>query len=212
MEDNYKNPLEALSDIKQMMERSSRFISLSGLSGVFAGIYALIGASVAYWYLNINDLTRISYRNVILHEEVRMEFIRFFLLDAGIVLILAFATGIFLTTRSAKRNNQSIWDKTAQRLLINMMIPLVAGAVFCLALMVNHLYGLIGPAMLLFYGMALINASKYTLGDVRYLGICEVILGLLSSFCIGYGLIFWSIGFGVLHIVYGIVMYIKYEK
>ena len=212
MEDSYKNPLEALSDIKQMMERSSRFISLSGLSGVFAGIYALIGASAAYWYLNINDLTQTSYRNMILHEEVRLEIISFFALDAGIVLLLAFSTGIFLTTRSAKRNNQSIWDKTAQRLLINMMIPLAAGGIFCISLTAHHLYALIGPAMLLFYGLALINASKYTLGDVRYLGICQVILGLLSSFFIGYGLIFWSIGFGVLHIVYGIVMYIKYEK
>ncbi len=210
MEDKYSNPLESLSDIKQLMERSSRFISLSGLSGVFAGLYALAGAGIGYWYMN--NTMGMTYRNIIKSDAIGNDFVRFFAIDAGTVLLLALTTGVYLTTRSAKRNNQSIWDKTAQRLLINMMIPLSAGALFCISLLINHLYGLIPPVMLLFYGMALINASKYTLGDVRYLGICQVILGLIASFFIGHGLLFWSIGFGILHIVYGVVMYIKYER
>jgi len=212
MENKNYNPLDQLSDIRQLMERSSRFISLSGLSGVFAGIYAIIGAGAAYWYLRINIATRVRYDYIIENGGIKIDFLTFFILDAGSVLLLALLTGIYLTTKSAKKNNQSIWDKTAQKLLINMAIPLITGGVFCLAMLNHHLFGLIAPAMLLFYGLALVNASKYTHGDVRQLGICEIVLGLLSSFFIGYGLLFWTIGFGVLHIIYGIVMYYKYEK
>ena len=61
--------------------------------------------------------------------------------------------------------------------------------------------------MLIFYGMALVNASKYTLGNVRYLGLAEIVLGLLCAALPGYGFWFWVIGFGVLHIVYGSLIY-----
>ena len=45
---NEQQPLEELQHIKRMMERSSRFISLSGLSGIAAGICAIAGA----WFAN----------------------------------------------------------------------------------------------------------------------------------------------------------------
>ena len=212
MENKHQNPIETLSEIKQLMERSSRFISLSGLSGVFAGIYAIIGAGVAYWYLRINIETRVNYHDIINSDGIKTDFLLFFIIDAGLVLLLAIVTGIVLTTRSAKKNNQSIWDKSAKRLVINMFIPLAVGSIFCLAILNLKLYGLIAPILLIFYGLALIHASKYTLGDICYLGICEVVLGLIASFFIGYGLLCWTIGFGILHIIYGILMYNKYEK
>lgn len=212
MENKNHHTLETLSEIRSLMEKSSRFISLSGLSGVFAGIYAIIGASVAYFKLNIDLNNTIDRTYIFDNQGLKTDFLTFAIIDAGLVLGLALITGIYLTTRSAKKNNQNIWDKSAQRLLINILIPLTVGGVFCLALMYHELYALLAPAMLIFYGLALINASKYTLGDVRYLGVCEVILGLVSSFFIGYGLLFWTLGFGVMHIVYGIVMYFKYEK
>ena len=212
MENKNHHTLETLSEIRSLMERSSRFISLSGLSGVFAGIYAIIGPSVAYFKLNIDLNNTIDRTYIFDNQGLKTDFLTFAIIDAGLVLGLALITGIYLTTRSAKKNNQNIWDKSAQRLLINILIPLAVGGVFCLALMYHELYALLAPAMLIFYGLALINASKYTLGDVRYLGVCEVILGLVSSFFIGYGLLFWTLGFGVMHIVYGIVMYFKYEK
>jgi predicted lysophospholipase L1 biosynthesis ABC-type transport system permease subunit len=212
MENKHQNPIETLSEIRKLMERSSRFISLSGLSGVFAGIYAIIGAGVAYWYLRINIETRVNYHDIINSDGIKTDFLLFFIIDAGLVLLLAIVTGIVLTTRSAKKNNQSIWDKSAKRLVINMFIPLAVGGIFCLAILNLKLYGLIAPILLIFYGLALIHASKYTLGDIRYLGICEVVLGLIASFFIGYGLLCWTIGFGILHIIYGILMYNKYEK
>ena len=43
--------LETLQDIKKIMERSSRFLSLSGLSGIAAGICALAGSVIAYKWI-----------------------------------------------------------------------------------------------------------------------------------------------------------------
>ena len=202
-----KEHLQALSDIRSMMERSSRFISLSGLSGVFAGIFALIGAYLAYVRIeSFSDryavMTRLDATETIIY---------LFFIAAG-VLVASLIVGVLLTMRNSKKRGIKTWDSTAKRLLINLIIPLGTGGLFCLVLIYHGYIELVGPATLIFYGLALLNASKYTLNDIRYLGICEIILGLLSSFYTGYGLLFWATGFGILHIVYGSVMYFKYER
>ena len=206
---NKEEQLSALSDIRNMMDRSSRFISLSGLSGVFAGIVALIGAYLAnnevkkylagdYGYGNDADFT-----------------IEFNLIKLGIiVLLVALAGGLLLTYRQSVRKKLPLWDKTAKNLILNLAIPLATGGIFIISVLLNHpnSIGLIAPSCLVFYGLALINASKYTYSDIRFLGMCEVILGLIALFNIGYGLYFWTIGFGFLHIIYGLIMYFKYER
>ena len=208
-----KEHLETLTEIRSLMERSSRFISLSGLSGVFAGIFALIGATAAYMHLNINISTPGYYQYAVNENgESNLDFYIFFFTDAICVLVASLAIGIILTIRKAKQKEQPLWDATAKRLLLNMIIPLLAGGFFCLILLYHGLVGLVAPAMLLFYGLSLLNASKYTLNDIRYLGICEIALGLMASIYIGYGLLFWAVGFGILHILYGLVMYNKYER
>ncbi len=215
--DKQNEHLENLSQIRSLMERSSRFISLSGLSGVAAGLFAIIGALAGYYYL----MTQVPSSNGSASYYdygrtatggINYDFYIFFITDALLVLTASLVTGIILTIRKAKQKGHSYWDATAKRLLINLLIPLVTGGLFCLILLYHGLVGLIAPAMLVFYGLSLINASKYTLDDIRYLGICEIGLGLVSSVYIGYGLVFWAIGFGVLHIIYGMVMYNKYEK
>ncbi|MEQ9442373.1 MAG: hypothetical protein RIG62_25260 [Cyclobacteriaceae bacterium] len=195
--------LQDITEIRSMMERSSRFISLSGLSGVMAGVYALAGAGVAHACLSQYRAGQLgSYGTVV----------GYLFIIAATVLLLAVGTGIWLTTRRARRQGQKVWDATARRLIIHLLIPLVAGGVFCLILVGQGYTGIVAPSMLMFYGLALINASKYTLTDVMYLGLAEVALGLLSAIVIGYGLLFWAIGFGVLHLVYGASMYYKYER
>jgi hypothetical protein len=195
--------LQDISEIRSMMERSSRFISLSGLSGVMAGIYALVGAGLAHWCITLYRTGEIdSYRTVV----------SYLFLIAGVVLLLAIGTGIWLTTRRARQQGQKIWDPSARRLAMHLMIPLAVGGIFSLILVGQGYTGIVAPSMLIFYGLALINASKYTLTDVMYLGLAEVAIGLLATVVIGYGLLFWTLGFGGLHIVYGASMYYKYER
>jgi len=205
--------LAQLAQIRSLMERSSRFISLSGLSGVFAGVFALLGAFAAFMHLGSN-LNMFDYNDypVGVNDDGSFDLMRFFIVDALLVLVASLSVGLLLTWRSAKKKAQPIWDATAKRMLINLLIPLATGGLFCLILLKHHLIGLVAPATLIFYGLALINASKYTLDDIRYLGICEIILGLLAAVFIGYGLLFWAMGFGILHIVYGLLMYNKYER
>lgn len=211
MKQTKSTPLETLTEIRQLMERSSRFISLSGLSGVFAGLYALAGAYAAYDYLDLSGIGYYSGRHLT-DSMSHPSTLRFLLADAIIVLTLAIGTGIFLTTRKAKKDGNSIFDATAKKLVINLSIPLFVGGIFCIALNYHSAFIFVAPATLLFYGLALVHASKYTRNDIRTLGLAEILLGLISSFVVGYGLLFWVLGFGVLHIVYGTYMYFKYEK
>jgi len=206
--ENNEQHLEALNDIRQMMKQSNKFLSLSGLSGIFAGIYALIGSYLGYKlisnYFNSNDYSRSAYNQMLL-----MCFI-----VCAVVLILSILTALIFSFRKASRNKQKFFDHTAWRLMINMLIPLAAGGLFCLILLYNDegFVGLICPAMLIFYGLALVNGSNYTLHDIRYLGCIEIVLGIISGFYIGYGLFFWALGFGVLHIIYGAFMWFKYDR
>jgi hypothetical protein len=189
------------------MEPSSRFISLSGLSGVFAGLSALIGGLYVYQLFKANGLDYFDGEHKLYSEDLVTEL--FFI--ALIILTFALTFGIFFTIRKSKKYNLPIWTSATKKMLINLAIPLFVGGVFCLALLYHQIYVLIAPATLLFYGLALINAEKYTFSDIKYLGFCELALGCVSLFFLGYGLVFWIIGFGILHILYGLIVFKKYK-
>lgn len=207
--------LETLQDIKRMMERSSRFISLSGLSGISAGICALIGSWLAYPYV-------FGYKDYIINPD--MAIVQSNAHDYGIILntyLFWIAAGTFCTALisafiftwiKSKKENLPIWGKTAKRLMLNVSIPLIVGGVFLFKLIHFGTFGLIAPGCLIFYGLALINASKYTLNEIRYLGYLQILLGIINLWFVGYGLYFWAAGFGILHIVYGAYMWWKYGR
>ena len=204
--------LQDITEIKNMMNKSSRFLSLSGLSGILAGFYALIGAFLA------NNIIKYTYdsRYVIVREQsepITIESaIRKLFIIASAVVILSIITGILLSKTKAKKLGENLWDVSSKRLVVQFSIPLISGGLFALALLYQGYYGLIAPVTLLFYGLACVNASKYTLGDVKYLGLTMIFLGLIATFFMGYGLFFWAIGFGLCHIGYGFVMYRKYDR
>ncbi|MBX2829549.1 MAG: hypothetical protein KTR22_15400 [Flavobacteriaceae bacterium] len=195
--------LKDISEIKNLMNRSSRFISLSGLSGIFAGIYALIGAGIAYWLVSNSGR-----EYLILDGKI----FRLILLDLFLVAFLSVVTAIYFTTKKAKKAGEKMWDTSTRRLLINFLIPLVAGGAYILIILNQQKYGQTGALMLIFYGLALINASKYTVGNIRYLGLAEVILGIICALLPGYGFWLWVIGFGIFHIIYGSMMWIQEKK
>jgi predicted lysophospholipase L1 biosynthesis ABC-type transport system permease subunit len=198
---------EDLSHIRSMMERSSRFISLSGLSGVFAGAFALVGAIYVYQLFEKKGIEYFDGSQKMYSYDLIIELAFIALL----ILILALLSGIFFTLRKSKKFNLPVWTISTKKMLLNLAIPLLVGAVFCIALLYHQLFALIAPTTLLFYGLALINAEKYTFSDIKYLGICEIVLGCISLFYLGYGLIFWAVGFGILHILYGLIMFKKYK-
>lgn len=212
MEHTPHNPKEDLQAIREIMERSSRFLSLSGISGVFAGAVGLIGALAAYMILpdlsalaaagfagNINGLTLST---LILYMAVNLL----------LVLLVAVVGAVYFSVKKARKANQPFWNTSTKRMINYFLIPFITGGVFCLILVFRNDLELVAPAMLIFYGLALVNAGKFTLSEVHYLGITEIVLGLMAAVFINWGLLFWALGFGVMHIVYGMVMYYKYER
>jgi hypothetical protein len=197
-----KDYLKDISEIKNMMHKSSRFISLSGLSGILAGIYALIGAALVYWLV-------MTYSNGVLMLDGWVY--QTCLLILAIVATLSIITGILLTTKKAKRHEAKIWDATSRRLVLNFLIPLVVGGLYILIILSQGKYGQSGGLMLIFYGLALVNASKYSIGDIQYLGYIQIVLGLLGAWKPGFGFWLWVLGFGFMHIVYGAWMHFKYD-
>ncbi len=202
-----KNYHEDLAHIRSMMERSSRFISLSGLSGVFAGLVALIGAVYVYFVLKREGIDYFDGKRNVFTEVLVSELV----IVGAVILILAIFSGYIFTARKSREKNLQMWDQTTKKLLFNFSVPLVSGGLFCLGLLYHDLFVFVAPATLIFYGLALVNASKYTFTDIQYLGYCQIVLGLIALFIPGWGLLFWAFGFGVLHIVYGLLMHKKYR-
>jgi hypothetical protein len=199
--------LETLNEIRSMMDRSSRFISLSGWSGIVAGIAALVGAWLAKQ--KIDAYYEESYGK---HDACPTCLRNDLLLIAGIVFLAAFASAIFLTYVKSRKDGMAIWGKAAKRLMWNTLLPMVAGGILIWRMMDLKQYELVAPTSLIFYGLSLVNGSKFTVGEVRFLGYAIIATGIFNLWAISYGLECWTFGFGLLHIIYGFAMWLKYEK
>lgn len=203
-----KEYLEHLKGIKGLMEERIKFKAISGLSGVFAGVYALIGAWLAYRL--IYDSPEIIYDDI--RQASPSVYLNTLVLIAVGTLVSAVGTGLFFSSRNARKNQIQLWNKAFIKLIINFSIPMAMGGIFILALLWRGYFSLVSSSCLIFYGLGLINASNFTFSDIKALGIATLVTGSISLFFPGYGLYFWAFGFGILHIIYGIIMYIKYEK
>lgn len=210
---NQKEQLDAIHDIKKLMERSSRFSALSGLSGIIVGFFAIVSIVITYLIIGVSPLNSTSYLSILIPDgNLNTEIFSLLIINFSIVLLVSFLTAIWLSNRNAVKRGEQIWDFTAKRMLLNFCIPMFTGGIYCLILFTQNHIALIIPSTMLFYGLALLNASKYTVDDIKYLGVLLVTLGLFASIFIDQALLLWGIGFGVLHIIYGSFMYFKYEK
>lgn len=206
---NTEKHLQDIIEIRKIMERSGRFLSLSGISGIIAGILALIGGILAMFVItNGFNPSSINWGTIQVNDSTGIK-----LITIGIsVLLLSIASGFYFTSKKAKKHGYNMWDSVAQKAAFNFAIPLVTGGIFCLIMLKHGSIGMMSPATLIFYGLALVNAGKFMHNEITYLGICEIILGLIALNFIGYGIYFWMLGFGVLHILYGVILYVKYDK
>ncbi len=186
------------------MEQSSKFLSLSGISGVLVGVYALVGAYIAYRLLYIPKSFefRQEYANNVLSK---------LLILAVVILILSILTIVILTSIKAKQHGKRKMVKGTKWMLLHLFIPIIAGGVFILILLNRGVYEVASPGCLLFYGLALINAAKFTRTEIFYMGMCQIVIGLIAAFFPGYSLFLWAFGFGIIHIMYGLIMHFRYD-
>ena len=200
-----KDYIQDIVEIRSMMERSSKFLSLSGWAGIMAGIYALAGAFIAYKFYDFNPAR-------VVEDASQSESLTKVVFLAVIIFVLAIVTAVFLSYQKAAKKGEKIWNTTSRQLLMNMAVPFVAGGLLILILISKGFIGFVAPFTLLFYGLALFNASKFTYDAVKFLGLVEIALGLISAYFVEFSLLFWAAGFGVAHIIYGIYIHYRYEK
>ncbi len=204
-----KDYIGDIAEIRSMMERSSKFLSLSGWAGVMAGIYALAAAYVTYAVFGFNP----SEIAPTIGVSATGSYISTQLLSLAFgTLLLAIGTAVFLSQRKSSKRGEKLWNVTSRRMIVTMTVPLITGGVLILVFLANGMVGLAAPFSLIFYGLALYGAGSFTYGAIKLLGLMEIVLGLIGTCFIGYGLVCWAIGFGVLHIVYGIYIHYRYEK
>lgn len=204
---NQKDLINQIGQIRSLMEKSSKFMSISGLSGVLIGSYALIGTAVAYIML-YGFNSQFGYRD----HYVNRESIHALLFIAFAVLIVSIGTGYYMAKQKAKKAGQSIWNPTSKALFQAMAIPLLTGGVLALILLYQQNISMIASILLIFYGLSLSAASSFSFRELRWLGVLDIVLGLLALCFPGYGIYFWAAGFGVLHIIYGLIVHQRYEK
>lgn len=200
-----KDYIQDIAEIRSMMERSSKFLSLSGWSGILAGIYALAGAFIVWWVYDFNP----TYLVYGLFEPI--PHFSEIVLTSIAVLVLALVTAFFDSYRKARSKGEKTWNAVSKKLLTNLAIPLIAGGVLTIAVSYAQLVGLVMPLTLIFYGLALYNGGNFTYRAIKILGVIQLFLGLLSCFFIEYSLLLWAFGFGVVHIIYGVYMFRKVQ-
>ncbi len=200
--------LQDISEMRSLMERSSKFLSLSGLAGVLAGIYALAGAYVAWQILVFDPLaTYATVEGALIPAELES-----FVLLGVLVLVFAVGSAGILSQKNSHKRKEKLWNPVTRRFLMHLLLPLVSGGILVLILIRQGSIGLVLPLTLIFYGLALFSAGKFTFGEITSLGAIQVALGLLAAWNPTVGLLCWAIGFGLAHIVYGIFMHYRYER
>lgn len=206
-----KKHLEDLTEIRSIMERSTRFLSLSGWSGIIAGIIAITGSAFAYIKLGGPDLS-FGEINGLTNPSEDHPLLNFLLFDALAVLLLAIIAALLFSYRKAKKRGEKIWTPVTRRLVFHLGIPLFTGGLLAFFFILDQQIWLFAPVTLLFYGIALVSASKYTNNELIWLGIAEILLGFTALFLPEWGIYFWGTGFGILHVIYGITLYLKYDR
>ena len=206
--DQTPEPMESLREIRSIMERSTTFMSLTGLSGVVSGLIGILTVIIVSVKLKSVFLSGNAIYRMVTQPDLRL----FIIITALAALILALASGLLLTCLKARKRKQEIWNSVSRRFAVHLFLPLVAGGLFTIALVLNGQLQFVCPAMLLFFGLALVNAARFVQMDMFWLGTLEVSLGVAASFWTPGGLILWGGGFGLATLLYGTFMYFKYER
>lgn len=197
-----ENYLSEISEIRKMMQESSRFLTLSGLSGILVGIYALAGAVMADSLLFTSQIfSWLKGNNVVADLSVL----------AGIILSLSIITIVILTSIRVKKAGKKFWNIGSRQMLLNLSVPLLSGGLLIIVFVFKGFYEIVVPGTLVFYGLSLVNAAKFTRNEIFYLGLFQLILGIVAAILPSIGILLWALGFGLLHIIYGVLMYFRYE-
>lgn len=206
-----EQPLEDIRVIRKLMEESSRFLSLSGLSGIIAGIAGLAGAWVAHLVIRGNTPYPDWYLKPLAGGEAGAGTVLELFSAMAVVLAVAFTAAVVLSSRKAKKSGLHAWTPVTKRMLMSLLLPLAAGGLFILFTVNTVPASVTAASSLIFYGVAMMSAGKFTFGEIHWLGVLEVVTGLACLLMPQYTILIWAVGFGVIHIAYGLFMHLRYR-
>lgn len=201
----HQQHLENLSELKGILSRNTRFLSFSGLAGVIAGVLALIGQTVAVMYY-------LSHPEIDITKKLAPEHAIVFLTISAAIMILSVGVGYVLTNKNIKKTGEKLNSGLIKNTLLNICLPIAVGGVMCLMAYMQGHNMVIPSYMLLFYGLALFGGSKYSFDDLKMVGSAFILLGMVSYFDPSLSIFTWGLGFGILHIVYGLQIYFQRER
>jgi hypothetical protein len=203
--------LEDIKVIKKLMEESSRFLSLSGISGIIAGLLAITGAVAAKLIITGSSLADDWYAVPFAGDPANNRTVVLLLADMAVVLVLSFGAAVLFSSRKARKSGRNAWTPITRRMLASLFIPLVTGGLFFLLTLSRVPANVTVASTLIFYGLAVISAGKFTFGEIHWLGVLEVATGLICLLLPQWSILIWAVGFGAIHIVYGLFMHLRYK-
>ena len=206
-----EQPLEDIRVIRKLMEESSRFLSLSGLSGIIAGVVGLAGAWIAHLVIKANNPYTDWYLKPLAGGEAGNATVLELFGAMAIVLLVAFSAAVVFSSRKAKKSGVNAWTLVTRRMLVSLLVPLAAGGLFVLFTIKTVPANVTAASTLIFYGVAMMSAGKFTFGEIHWLGVLEVVTGLVCILLPQWTIFIWAAGFGVIHICYGLFMHLRYK-
>lgn len=187
---------ENLRVIRELMERSTRYTTFSGYSGVLAGTASITGCIIT-WLLQQGPSGLYPARVP-------------FLLTWSLVVLFAIGADYLLTKRHAARVGKHILSRLGQQMAFASLPGLGTGALLTLLLVRHHLLNEVYPLWMLCYGIAICAVGLFSQREVKYLGALFLCAGALTLVLIqgqpGWGLPMMALSFGGFHIVWGVLM------
>jgi hypothetical protein len=200
---------EELKVIRALMERPIRFSTMSGLSGIIAGAAALAGLAVDYpVWAEATDATldHAMYTSGIIW---------------GCVFVVALASVVLLTWRREKAQGMGrFWTPVKFRILRTILPPFLAGLGLTAAIVLrvwsapsSDLWMLLAPLWMALYGLALWQVGQFSVPPIGAMGAAFIVAAVVSALSPGLAqnpVLTMGLTFGGFHIVYGVVVWVRY--
>ena len=180
---------ENLRVIRALMERSTKFSTFSGLSGVCAGMASIIGCIITRLYIPDPGAFPVQ-----------------FLALWSTVIVIAVGADYLLMKRRAAQVGKRVLSRLGKQMVIASVPGLGTGAIVTFYLLQHHLLGSVYPFWMLAYGLAVSATGLFSQREVSLLGVAFLIAGAACLFATGIGLPMMAVTFGGFHIVYGLAM------
>jgi len=182
--------IDNLRFIRETMERSTHFTAVPGYGGILMGVTAVAAAYIA----NVQADFR-SWQTTWLIEAA-----------------LAFVIGLFAMWQKSKISKTSLMSAPAKKFALGFFPPLICGVILTYALFrLGTDKDLVISVWLLLYGTAVVCGGMFSVKIVSIMGWIFILMGALAVFVptmYSDGLMAFS--FGILHIIFGVIIARKY--